>query len=251
MDAQLKNTLEILASAFSQIEAVVPKPKFVPAYEGNVFRYTEKTLEQAIVQKLARVVSGLGAATVLLEHGFTQELGALQRILDELGEDIIFLCLPLHGEPRSVLHQKFLDAFYEEEIDESGDPRLSAQRRAMVPRKKIRAAIANSSVAPLNPSDHIEVQRTIDKAYSGFVHAASPHIMDMYGGYPQHFHVEGMLGTPLVEAARRDIWNYFYRGLIQLILVAACFRLDDLAEELIEFRNRLEAESGWTPPSFP
>lgn len=244
MDALLRKTLETLTSAFRQIEAAVPRPKFVPAQGNYAFRYTEKTLDQALVQKLARVVSGLGAATVLLERGFTQELGALQRTLDEIGEDIAFLCLPLHGEPRSNLHQRYLDAFYEEEIDKSGDPRRSPQRREMVPRRKIRAAIANSSVAPSNPSDHIEVLRTVDKVYSGFVHAASPHIMDMYGGGPAHFHIEGMLGTPRIEEARRDLWNYFYRGMAQLMLVAMCFHLNTLVDELMAFRGQFEAESG-------
>ena len=222
----------------------------MPAQGDYAFRYIEKTLEQALVQKLARVVSGLGATIVLLEHGFIQEVSVIQRTLDELGEDITFLCMPLHGDPLSDLHQKYLDAFYEEEIDESGDPRQSPQRRAMVPRKKIRAAIANSSVAPWNPSDHIEVHRTIDKIYSGFAHAASPHIMEMYGGGPaSYFHIEGMLGTPRIEACRQDLWHYFYRGMACLILVAMCFHLDALVEELMEFRSRFEAESGWKPPS--
>ena len=248
MAALLKKTLEMLIPAFHQIEAAVPSPELVPAHGDYAFRYTGKSLEQALVQKLARVLSGLGAATVLLEHGFTQELGVLQRTLDELREDITFLCLPLHGEPRSELHQRYLDAFYEEEIDGTGDPMKSPQRRKMIPRSKIRAAIANSRVAPSNPSHHIEVHRSIDKVYSGFVHAASPHIMDMYGGMPPHFHVEGMVGTPRIEAARQDLWNYFYRGIACLMLVAICFRLDHLVEELMEFRAYFESESGWAPP---
>lgn len=69
MDALLRETLVILAIAFRHIEAAVPKPKFVPAQGDKAFRFTEKTLDQAIVQKLARVISGLGAATVLADHG--------------------------------------------------------------------------------------------------------------------------------------------------------------------------------------
>ena len=79
---------------------------------GEVYRYGDQSIEAAIIQKLARVVSGLDACIVLLESGFVQELGALQRILDALDEDIFFLCQPLLGVERTELHNLYLDAFY-------------------------------------------------------------------------------------------------------------------------------------------
>ena len=36
----------------------------------------------------------------------------------------------------------------------------------------------------MDPSRGIGVARTVSKAYSGYVHAASPQIMDMYDGDP-------------------------------------------------------------------
>lgn len=244
MENLFRETLSRLIAAFKHIESSVPAPRLVSEPGYWAFRYTERTLEQALVQKLARMISGLGAARVLLERGFVQEIGVLQRTLDELGEDVAFLCLPLHGEAMSSLHQAYLDAFYEEEFSDSNDVLGSSQRRPMVPRKKVRAAIAKSQVAPLNPSDHIELNRTLSKAYSGYVHAASPHIMEMYGGWPPHFHLDGMLGTPRIEAGEHDLWNYFYRGMFQLLLVAQCFRLEALVVELLEFLRHFETESG-------
>jgi hypothetical protein len=58
-----------------------------------------------------------------------------------------------------------------------------------------------------DPSRRIELYRTISKVYSGFVHGASPHIMEMYGGDPPHFHTKGMLGTPRIEEHADDLWN--------------------------------------------
>ncbi len=40
--------------------------------------------------------------------------------------------------------------------------------------KKIQAYIANKEGSGLNPSTGVEVSRTPTKAYSGYVHAASP-----------------------------------------------------------------------------
>lgn len=132
MDTLFRETISRMTTVFRQIESSVPAPLMGNEPGYMAFRYVEKTLSQALVQKLARIISGLAATMALLEEGFVQEIGVLQRTLDEIGEDILFLCLPLHGEPFSDLHQEYLDAFYEEEFDESADPLGSPQRRPMV-----------------------------------------------------------------------------------------------------------------------
>src|SRR5665213_3444210 len=84
-------TLEQLEKAFRRLEMRVPPPKRKPWKDSFVFRYVEQTIQQAIVQKLARTITGLRAIDVLLERGLFQEQGILQRTLDEIEEDIVFL----------------------------------------------------------------------------------------------------------------------------------------------------------------
>lgn len=187
----------------------MPPPQKVPYKTSFVFRYVEKTVQQAIVQKLARVVSTLGGAHLLMVNGFVQEQAALQRILQELHEDITFLAYSTVFDDFTPLHQEFLDAFNEEEFD-AETAMASTQKRPMVPRKKIQAYIVRKEGSALDPSTGLELSRTITKAYSGYIHAASPQIMDMYGGNPPKFHVEGMLGTGRHNEYRHDLWNYFY-----------------------------------------
>ena len=237
----------VMVQAFRQIENAVPPPKFVQVHGEMAFRCVEKTAEQALVQKLARVISGLGAARVLLAYGYTQEIATLQRTLDEFIEDIIFLSLPSLGDEQTELHGRFLEAFFDEEFDQHGDPLTSRQRRDMIPRRKIRAAIARSKHAPIDPSNYAEMHRTIDKVYSGYVHGASPQILDMYGGAPPQFHIEGMLGTPRIETAAKDLWNYVHRGLNATMLVALALRMQVLADDLMKCRQRFEEQSGWEP----
>ena len=83
--------IENMARTVRGLEAKVPPPQKIPYKTSFVFRYVEKTIQQAIVQKLARVVSTLSGARLLMSHGFLQEQAALQRILQELHEDITFL----------------------------------------------------------------------------------------------------------------------------------------------------------------
>jgi hypothetical protein len=203
-----------------------------------VFRYVERTWQQALVQKLTRVITGLRAAWLLLDQGFLQEQAVLQRVLDELHEDISFLALGAILNDMTSLHTEYLSAFYEEEFD-SESAIESTQKRPMISRKKIRAYVARTEGLP-DPSRGVELYRTLSKAYSGFVHGASPHIMDMYGGDPPQFHIRGMLGTPREREYRQDLWNYFFRSIIAFSLAARALGDEPLFEGLLAYKHEFE-----------
>ena len=212
----------------------VPPPKRVTFKDGFNFRYVEKTIYQALVQKLARLLSSLYAARLLMEHGFVQEQASLQRMLDEMQEDITFLSFSIIFNDTTPLHQTYLDAFFQEEFD--ADSALeSTQKRPMVSRKKIRAYIARIEGAKMNLSSGVELARTVSKVYSGYIHAASPQIMDMYGGNPPHFHVKGMLETELHHDHRADLWNYFYRSIIAFSFTVKAFGDEELFTKISDF----------------
>lgn len=241
MDSLFQETLSALEIAFSALEKQVPAPRQVPFKDGFVFRHIEQTAQQALIQKLARLVSGLHAARLLLDQGFAQEEAVLTRTLDDFQEDILFLTLGLTVDKLTDLHQRYLSAFYEEEFDKP-DAVSSTQKRPMIPRKKIRAYVAKIQGVTDNPSLAIEVSRTLDKAFSGFVHGASPQIMDMYVGFPPRFHISGM--PRRIEEHRSDLLNYFYRGIMSFILVAMAFSDENLVASLVKFKNYFEAEVG-------
>jgi len=96
----------------------------------------------------------------------------------------------------------------------------------------------------LDPSTHQKLIRTISKAYSGFVHGASPHIMDMYGGNPPHFHTKGMLGTHRMEEHADDLWNYVYRSFISHILVGKAIGAERHVEILTNHLHEIERSVG-------
>ncbi len=217
--------------------ARVPAPKRVLYRDSFVYRYEEKTVHQALVQKLARLVSGLHAARLLLEAGFVQEQAALQRMLDEITDDISFLSFSLISRDQTPLHKKYLDAFFQEEFDPN-DAVASSKDRPMVPRKKIRAYLDRCVNGPKGSSKNLNASKTVSKTYSGYVHAASPQIMDMYEDFPPQFKMRGMRGTERQAEHRADIWNYFYRGIVAFCLVAKGF---DEEELFVSIRN-FEAE---------
>ena len=244
MDHIYEKVIRDLAKAVHLLAAQVPEPKLVEFVEYPAFRHVEKTIHQAIVQKLARMVSTLDAARLLLNHGYIQEQASLQRILDEIHEDIGFLVFGiLRGENTSTLHNDYLAAFFEEEFD-ANTPTKSTQRRPMIPRRKIRAYLARKGLWPSDPSTGTELLRTVSKTYSGYVHAASPHIMDMYGGSPPRFHMRGLKGTPILEGYREDLWNYFYRSIVSCSLSSKAFGDQKLYKALHARLKDFERVSG-------
>ena len=241
MNQDFEIMLDLMDRAFRDFENPMPnKPVLVEMAFGMAFRFKEKDIYQAIILKLARAQSAVRAAYVLLKSGFLQEQAILHRVIDETNEDIIFLAYAVTNDTITDLHKRFLDAFWEEEIDESGNMIDSKQKRPMIPRKKIRAYIANVERSVLDPSRGIELSRTLSKTYSGFVHGASPQIMDMYGGNPPHFHTKGLLETPRMQEYADDLWNYMYRTFLSHIVVAKVLGAKKHVEILNKYKLMFE-----------
>ena len=234
--------LQIAERSFHRLAGQVPPPQEVPWGDlGFFYRYTERLPEQALVLKLARQVSGLFAVDTLLFHGLVQEQGVIQRTLDEIGEDIFCLAVGLQ-EGFEPLHRQLLDAFWEEEFNNPRSATKSTQKRAPPPRRKVHAYLARFGGGDVSGAQ--EVNRTISKAYSGYVHAAAPHVMDIYGGQPPHFYVSGVAGTSRQADHIDDAQNYFYRGLLSVIIVARAFGDAETNSQVGEFVTGFEKECG-------
>jgi hypothetical protein len=137
MEELYDQALHNMEECHTALAARVHQPTAGVHGDGCVFRYRERDVHQALVQKLARVISGLHAARLLMASGFLQELGALQRMLDEFNEDILFLAYSVVSGGTTELHREYLAAFFEEEFDDPASAINSTQKRPMVPRRKI------------------------------------------------------------------------------------------------------------------
>ena len=233
--------LKVMTDAFVRLEALIEPPVQVIVGESFVFRYREKGIPQALVQKLARNVSGLNALDLLLLNGFVQEQAVLQRTLDEIHEDIFFLAAAITNDKPTDRHAQYLNAFYDDPFLRAEKPHERFKKPNLVPRKKIHAYVKR--VLNKDPAPSSEVEEAVSAAYSGYVHAASPYIMDMYGGNPPHFHLSGMLGTPRINDHVLDAWNYFYRGLLSTCVVAKAFGDKELVDTLYDFMSQFEHDS--------
>lgn len=235
-------SLDVMTNAFRRLERQIEPPVPVPHEDSFVLRYREKAIPQALIQKLARNISGLNAIDLLLLHGFVQEQAVLQRTLDEIHEDIFFLAAAITNDKITDRHEQYLRAFYDDPVLRTGKHSERFQKPNLVPRKKIHAYVRRVLHKDAQPNS--EVEEVISTAYSGYVHAASPYIMDMCGGEPPTFHLSGMLGTPRIAEHVEDAWNYFYRGLLATCVVAKAFGDRSLVDALYAYMLKFEQQSG-------
>lgn len=241
MDDLYTDALAKMAGYFDSLANLVEKPSRVWLGDTYAYRYRNKSIQSAILQKLSRIVTGLQAMYLLNRVGLLQEQGTMQRVLDELDEDILFLTLAIIKDDHTELHDRYLEAFYKEEYDPGASALESSQNRPMIPRKKIRAYINKFGD---NQSKGIEVSRTISKMYSGFVHGASPHIMEMYYGSPPKFHLRGACDSPYYQDHVDELLSYFYRGIMTFAFSAKSFGNDDLFEEIYSYTKDFAVKSG-------
>jgi hypothetical protein len=236
--------LSKLQSGFNELFESIPKPQKIKWLDGYAFRYAERNVEQALILKVARLLSSLYSSRLLLSSGFLQEIGALQRIMDEIDSDILFLCGPILFGNKEQRHDDYLEEFFAEEFDVPSDPVRSTQKRRRVPRDKIRAYNARTYVSSLSVSDVVSVTETIEKAYSGYVHATAVHTFDMFGGEPPRFHVSGIPSLERRDATETDLLNYYFRAIGAMIFVSKAFGKDPLSNQLLEFSREISIQTG-------
>lgn len=99
----------------------------------------------------------------------------------------------------------------------------------------------------LNPSDAQELLRTTHQAFSGYVHGAYPHIMEMCGGNPPRFHVSGMLGTPRIDEWRGQLVGYVQRLIIVSVFIARKLGVTNLEAPLRALLEEFEKTTGTEP----
>lgn len=235
MPTMQAEAVEAMTRAFRRLESSIPGPQKVTFRDSFVFRFENKGIHEALLQKLARIVSGLNAVTVLLGAGFVQEVGVLFRTLDEIQEDILFLASAETNATRTERHTQYLKAFYADAAFSRSERSMEIPKPNSVPRKKIRAHTMSALGSGVNASQALTASESISAAYSGYVHAASENIMEMYGGNPPRFHVEGMCGTTRVATSAKDAANYVHRSLMCTIMVAKAFGDASLTKTLYHF----------------
>jgi hypothetical protein len=247
IEEYLAKTLSRLETLYHQMQLKMEQPVFIDDGVYPRFRYEIQSDSLACYLKGVKLISTLNAALILLHKGYTQEIGALCRMSDDFCNEIFFLLMPQDGNNFSKDQIRFLEDFFKEELDKPDNPLQSEQKRDNVPVRKILSTFGKLVKDELNPSDAQELMRTIHQAHSGYVHGAYPHIMELFGGSPSHFHMSGMLGTPRIEEWRSQLIIYAYKAIIITVFVARKLDCIDIEKSIMALLEEFEKDTGSKP----
>ncbi|MCX8502210.1 MAG: hypothetical protein ORO03_11075 [Alphaproteobacteria bacterium] len=237
-------TLGRLEAQYHAMTTAFEPPIIVKDGSMAWFRYEKQSDVLLCFLKGVKLVSTLNAALVLLRQGYALEVGALCRMADDFCFEIMFMIKTLDGDKPSKDQERFFHEFFQEEFENPDHPLSSSQIRDSVPRRKIFAAFGQLAKEELNPSDAQTTLMTIHRTFSGYVHGAYPHIMEMYEGKSARFRMSGMSNTRREAEWRVQLTMYVYRAIMASELVSRKLGLKDIErsirELLVEYETQLE-----------
>jgi hypothetical protein len=222
--------LVVLRANFSLLESILPSPIPTLITQGLKLRYHEQLIEQAILMKLARLISLLGAMRTLVEDGYVAEQGIIQRAADETQEDIFFLAFGKQNGLKRV-HKQFLRHFWREEFEDSTAP-ASYRFRGGPRRQEIRDYVNEQTGGGRAQAD--EVSRVIYGVFSGFVHGASTHIFELLDPATKKYRLSGVRDAEDCQGYLDNALNYPYRALMGGALAALALGHKVVADGLFD-----------------
>jgi hypothetical protein len=235
--------LELAASSFS---GMIKPPVYV-ARPDEHFEYENPDEKTFAILRCVRIASDFRAVMILLEHGHVQQVGVLMRGIVEFNMDLDVVIGPyLVPETKNDVDQRIAEYFSEPSWNFRRileDPK----KRATTPRRKTYALIAKvlgESVEPANPYQVRQTVKALEEGYSGYVHGAYEHIMELYDPYDRRFAIRGI---------PERIWEWMgyialnlHQSLNCFAAIASFFGLKDLSKTIFEKRRELEVSRAYT-----
>jgi hypothetical protein len=247
-------SLAILDGALARLTEVVdalgadfPPPKLLQYKHVVADRHQDAELSNGLFcfLKAVKICSTLNAAVLLVSKGFAQEAYALCRVAEDQADDIHFLLLPRGKEALSELQERVLAEFFQEEFEDPTEPVRTSQDRDRVSRKKIRAAV-NSDAGVDDPSTANAISQMFYRAFSGYVHGAYVHIMELHSDETPGRYL--MRGTPrkITEAAE-FLPNHVFRAMLAVESLAKVSGRADLLPRINVLRKKFTTEFDLLP----
>jgi hypothetical protein len=214
--------------------SLLPPIFYHSGQEHSGYRYGKPGVRHFCLLKAVRAVSTLNAMIALARGGFAQEIGVLVRILVECTTHIEFVLDAL--DENDVLAPdvgKYVQDFFADFARNSSTDFKRAQVRQGVVHERLGATLDNIAQQTGDAEQRAPAERAYSNVYltySNYVHAKYPEVMDLYGGTPGRFHLDGMRGTPKDEENLQIVDTFIDTVAITLKLMVGRLRLHPTLE---------------------
>jgi hypothetical protein len=238
----LFTTIDEIGAVITELDRRAPQPCLDRQHRS--YRHKTQDRQLAAFLKCARSVSTLNACKVLIEAGHVLEVYTLCRSIDEANEDVSFLLLPLSAEDEPQ-RGRYLCEFYQEELDVPGKPMESSQSRDRVSRQRIQNALTRTPGPKPMPLEKMRKSAdVIHKMFSGFVHGAYVHIMELYDSCRPRLHISGFRGEPKIAECEESFVHNVYRTILATRMLCRSLGYEELDSRLHETQLKLAGETG-------
>jgi hypothetical protein len=186
--------LERVIELFS---ASLDSPTLRGPEENRAYRYDKTDIRHFCLLKGVRVVSALNAMLELARSGYIQEVGVLIRTVAEFTSHIEFVLETGTEEHRAEV-DRYLKAFFADAQRGLGAEIIRAQVRQGLVHEKLGETldiIAEQFSKTEGWMPAAKLYSNVYRVFSNYVHGKYPEIMDLFGGVPGRFHLNGMSGT--------------------------------------------------------
>jgi hypothetical protein len=226
--------MDVYKEAIGQLErivAVFERELEKPQYVHGAFIYGSPTVEHVCLLKAIRIVSGLNALVVLLEAGYVTEMGVLMRTISDCINAIYFLLE--HFPETTPEAEKYASNFFGEVLDEPEIAPNQSRKKYRTKVKKIHASRARQLSEHINFAVGRDMVYKNYSAYSGYVHASYPNIMEIYGGdRPRKFHMQGMKETSRINEWEEVFTDFIQSATLVFGYMAETYNKTDLIHEI-------------------
>jgi hypothetical protein len=180
-----------------QFGAQFEPPHLFKTLDERGYRFHNPDYRHFCLLRSCRIVSALHASINLARCGHVQEIGVLLRTVIEYSSQVEYILL--NRDEQGVVTGKaaaFVSSFFEDNrrTEQGTDRKLSKLNQKDV-HDAIGANLDELNLMGRNRTAS-ELMSHVYLVFSNYVHGRYPESMDLFGGRPGRFHLNGMRGTP-------------------------------------------------------
>ena len=165
------------------------------------YRYEQPELIHFCLLRGVRIVSALNASIELAHAGFTQEIAVILRTVLEFKSQVDFMLAS--RDPNGTLSaeaSQFLLAYFDDAergaAQQKSKTKLVQKTVHEIIGARLESIPGNRELSAKAGKSAAQMYSNVYMVFSNYVHGRYPESIDLYGGIPGRFHLNGMRHTP-------------------------------------------------------
>ncbi|MHB1864195.1 MAG: hypothetical protein ACYCVL_14680 [Gemmatimonadaceae bacterium] len=206
---------------------------------GFLWDFPQKTPELLQVGKLVRMVSGIRAAMLLADYGYTTESASLLRMVSDFGQEIMAVGEALLEGRLDDNQKRFVDQYFAPPPSDPAEYAARERERYVSRNELFKATRRMVEKTSESAEDLAMLTKFLNAGFDMYVHGGYATAMELYHGGDGAFMLSGHKGEQGRCIARTAVAGKLHEVLIAVRFMAMTRRMRPLADELAQALARL------------